>query len=171
MINQRESHHWHSPSYRISVRTRWQDKWSNTIQCCSNQIVQQSWCGKIWPICKNQKLGEWCLCESDVRWIQWLGRECEHARWQQLIRLTENLIFQRQFLYLVMRVWKWRILARQWRRNDGHQRTNLPGDYPLSHGPTFSFVPSPLAGWSNFITSEITVSSTITIIIHTWHLT
>ena len=69
-----------------------------------------------------------------------------------------------------MRVWKWRILARQWRRNDGHQRTHVPGDYPLSHGPTFSFVPSPLAWWINFITSKITVSSTITII-HTWQLT
>ena len=152
--------------YNVGLEWSWQK-----LQTCSNQIVQQSWCGKIWPICKNQKLGEWCLCESDMRWIQWLGRECEHAKWQQLIRLTENLIFQRQFLYLVMRVWKWRILARQWRRNDGHQRTDLPGDYPLSHGPTFSFVPSPLARWTNFITSEITVSSTITIIIHTWHLT
>ena len=152
--------------YNVGLEWSWQK-----LQTCSNQIVQQSWSCKIWPICKNQKLGEWSLRESDVRWIQWLGRECEHAKWQQLIRLTENLIFQREFLYLVMRVWKWRILARQWRRNDGHQRTDLPGDYPLSHGPTFSFVPSPLARWTNFITSEITVSSTITIITHTWHLT
>ena len=41
MINQRESHHWHSPSYRISVRTRWQDKWSNTIQCWSGMVLKK----------------------------------------------------------------------------------------------------------------------------------
>ena len=28
-------------------------------------------------------------------------------------------------------------------RNDGEQRSDLPGDYPLPHGPTFPFVPSP----------------------------
>ena len=174
MINQRESHHWHSPSYRISVRTRWQDKWSNTIQCWSGMVLTKvtdlqqpnSPTKLVWEDLTNLQKPEtgrvmplWKWCEMNL-----VTGKCEPAKWQQLIRLTENLIFQRQFLYLVMRVWKWRILARQWRRNDGHQRTDLPGDYPLSHGPTFSFVPSPLAGWSNFITSEITVSSTITII-------
>ena len=152
--------------YNVGLEWSWQK-----LQICSNQIVQQSWCGKIWPICKNQKLGEWCLCESDVRWIQWLGRECEHAKCQQLIRLKKTSYFRENSCILWCECESDAYLRDSDAEMTGTNGPTYPGIIPYHTDPPSPSCPPRLLGEpiSSPLT-EITVSSTITII-HTWHLT